>query len=212
MDRLARELTELAWKLQRDAQYLKAWANLANRSGESAESTTAALARIDRKLGAVHGQTSELIERVPKDLGQVLAELKQALVLRLDEAARATESAESDDPLVVDASNRANQTNHSPMSAVRSLTPQERRVFEVCFQSGLLSYRDIAAHLEITPTAAKNLVNRIFQSDRKRPLFTKEHRHGAVRVGVRPGIQEHILGSRTSEAETKHPALTWPTG
>jgi DNA-directed RNA polymerase specialized sigma24 family protein len=174
MDRLARELAELAWELQRDAQYLRAWANLANRSGESAESTAGALERIERKIGAVHGQTSELIERVPKDLGQVLAELKQSLVLRLDEAARATESAESDDPLVADASNRANQTNRSPMSAVRSLTPQERRVFQVCFQSGLLSYRDIAAHLEITPTAAKNLVNRIFRSDRKRALFTKE--------------------------------------
>jgi len=205
MDRLARELAELAWELQRDAQYLRAWANLANRSGESAESTAGVLERIERKIGAVHGQTSELIERVPKDLGQVLAELKQALVLRLDEAARATESAESDDPLVADASNRANQTNHSPTSAVKSLTPQERRVFEVCFQSGLLAYRDIAAHLEITPTAAKNLVNRIFQSDRKRPLFTKEHRHGAVRVGVQPGVQAHILGSRTHSPLFRHP-------
>jgi DNA-directed RNA polymerase specialized sigma24 family protein len=212
MDRLARELAELAWELQRDAYDLRAWANLATRSDESVESTAAALARIEGKLGAVHGQTSQLIERVPKDLGQVLAELRQALVLRLDEAARATVSAESDDPLVADTSNRANQTNHSPVSAVRSLTPQERRVFEVCFQSGLLSYRDIAGHLEITPTAAKNLVNRIFQSDRKRPLFTKEHRHGAVRISVRPGIQEHILGSRTSETETKHAALKWPTG
>jgi DNA-directed RNA polymerase specialized sigma24 family protein len=205
MDRLARELAELAWELQRDAQYLRAWANLRNRSGESAESTAAALVRIERKLGAVHGQTSELIERVPKDLGQVLAELKQTLVLRLDEVVRATESAESDEPLVADASNRANQTNHSPASAVRSLTPQERRVFEVCFQSGLLSYRDIAAHLEITPTAARNLVNRIFQSDRKRPLFTKERRHSAVRVGVQPGVQAYILGSRTHSPLFRHP-------
>ena len=212
MDRLARELAELAWELQRDAQYLRAWANLANRSGESAESTAGALERIERKIGAVHGQTSELIERVPKDLGQVLAELKQALVLRLDEAARATESAESDDPLVADASNRANQTNHSPTSAVKSLTPQERRVFEVCFQSGLLAYRDIAAHLEITPTAAKNLVNRIFQSDRKRALFTKEHQHGAVRVGLQQDLQRRILAGKDPVCNRKSVMLPWPEG
>lgn len=70
-----------------------------------------------------------------------------------------------------------------------SLTPQERRVFQLCLQSGFLSYRDIASHLDITPTAAKNLVNRIFLSDRKRPLFAKECKHGTVRVGVHAAVR-----------------------
>jgi hypothetical protein len=69
----------------------------------------------------------------------------------------------------------------------------------VCFQSGLLSYRDIAGHLDITPTAAKNLVNRVFRAANKRPLFVKRYEHGAVRVGVQPGIQERILGSQIRE-------------
>jgi len=74
----------------------------------------------------------------------------------------------------------------------------------VCFQSGLLSYRDIAGHLDITPTVAKNLVNRIFQSGVKRSLFAKEYQHGVVRVGVQSGIQERILGSHAREARKPH--------
>jgi len=73
----------------------------------------------------------------------------------------------------------------------------------VCFQSGLLSYHDIAGHLDITPTAAKNLVNRVFQSAHKRPLFVKRYEHGAVRVGVQPAFQERILGRQIRE--TKRP-------
>jgi hypothetical protein len=76
----------------------------------------------------------------------------------------------------------------------------------MCFQSGLLSYRDIASQLDITPTAAKNLVNRIFLSDRKRALFAKEYRHGAVRLALRPEVQGRILagtgGGRESRKRT----------
>jgi hypothetical protein len=59
MDRLARELAELAWDLQRDVQYLNAWANLANRSGESAESTAGVLERIERKIGGRRGDPDQ---------------------------------------------------------------------------------------------------------------------------------------------------------
>jgi hypothetical protein len=73
------------------------------------------------------------------------------------------------------------------------LTPQERRVFQLCFQSGFLTYDEIAERLEITAGAAKNLVNRIFLSDRKRPLFSKEYQHGSARVGIGPGLERRIL-------------------
>lgn len=127
--------------------------------------------------------------------------LRQALLVRLDEATGANGSAESQDQ---PEATRATETTQSPQAAIRALTPQERRVFQVCFQSGLLSYRDIAGHLDITPTAAKNLVNRIFQSGVKRSLFAKEYQHGVVRVGVQSGIQERILGSHAREARKPH--------
>jgi len=77
----------------------------------------------------------------------------------------------------------------------------------VCFQSGLLSYRDIAGHLDITPTAAKNLVNRVFQATHKRTLFVKRYEHGAVRVGVQPDLQRRILGGAKTEGDRTRPPV-----
>jgi hypothetical protein len=85
----------------------------------------------------------------------------------------------------------------------------------MCFRSGFLSYQDIASQLDITATAAKNLVNRIFQSDRKRSLFTKQYQHGAVRVGLQPAVQGRILAGRVSEKlpqkRTKETQNAWIT-
>jgi DNA-directed RNA polymerase specialized sigma24 family protein len=194
MEHLARELAHLAWQLERDAADLAEWANRSNYSDESP--VAASLGRIEARLGSVHEHTSELLRRVPVELDKAIADLRQVLLVRLDEATRANGSAESQDQ---PGATRATETNQSPQAAIRALTPQERRVFQVCFQSGLLSYRDIAGHLDITPTAAKNLVNRVFLAAHKRPLFTKEYRHGVVRVGVQPGIQERILGNQSRE-------------
>ena len=199
MERLARELARLAWQLERDAADLVQWANRSNRSDESP--VAASLGRIEARLGTVHEHTSELLRRVPADLNAAIADLRQALLLRLDEATRANGSAESQDQ---PEATRATGATHSPQAAIRALTPQERRVFQVCFQSGLLSYRDIAGHLDITPTAAKNLVNRVFQAAHKRPLFVKRYEHGAVRVGVQPAFQERILGRRIRETKRPH--------
>jgi len=196
MEHLARELARLAWQLERDAADLAEWANRSNRSDGSLQSTETALARIETRLVTVHEHTSELLRRVPVELDKAIADLRQALLVRLDEATRANGSAESQDQ---PGATRATEANQSPQAAIRALTPQERRVFQVCFQSGLLSYRDFAGHLDITPTAAKNLVNRVFQSANKHPLFVKRYEYGSVRVGVQPGIQERILGSRARE-------------
>ena len=201
MEHLARELARLAWQLQRDVEDLRDWANEANRSDESDESIGSALGRIEARLGAVHGQTSELIQRVPNDLGQVLSDLKNVLLVRLDELAAANQSIESSGSVQSCVENRANHSGQSPVSAARLLTPQERRVFQLCFQSGFLSYHDIAAHLDIAPTAAKNLVNRMFQSDQKRTLFAKQNEHGTVRVGIQPEVKGRMFSGRGGQSE-----------
>jgi len=94
MERLSREIERLAREIQRDIEGLLGWGTVSNQSVESVQSAEA-LERIERTLAAVHGQTTELIERVPRDLGQVLTELKGTLVARLSELARATQSDES---------------------------------------------------------------------------------------------------------------------
>ena len=202
MEHLARELARLAWQLERDAADLAEWANRSNRSDESP--VAASLGRIEVRLGTVHEHTSELLRRVPVELDKAIADLRQALLVRLDEATGANGSAESQDQ---PGATRATETTQSPQAAIRALSPQERRVFQVCFQSGLLSYRDIAGHLDITPTAAKNLVNRVFQAADKRMLFVKHHEHGAVRVGVQPDLQRRILGGAKKEGDRAMPPV-----
>jgi len=190
MDDLVRQITHLAWTIQRDLEDLS---DSPNDSTRSTQSTVDALARIEQKVGAIHGHTSDLVERVPKDLGQTLADLRQSLLQRLDELVGANGSVRSTQASRTGSTDRATQSNQSAESALRSLSPQERRVFQLCFQSGFLSYRDIAAHLQITPTAAKNMVNRLFLSQAKRQLFSKQYSHGAVRVGVPAQLQGRIL-------------------
>jgi DNA-directed RNA polymerase specialized sigma24 family protein len=206
MEHLGRELARLAWQLERDAADLAEWANRSNRSDESP--VAASLGRIEARLGSVHEHTSELLRRVPVELDKAIGDLRQALLVRLDEATQANGSAESQDQ---PEATRATETTQSTHAAIRALTPQERRVFQVCFQSGLLSYRDIAEHLDITPTAAKNLVNRVFQAAHKRPLFVKRYDHGAVRVGVQPDLQRRILGGSKTEGNRTRPPVVQST-
>jgi len=193
MERLAEEVARLARELQREVEDLCRGKAESNGPSESIDST-GRLGRIEQRLEAIQGDTGELIRRVPGNLGELLAEMKRLLLLRLAESAGANES--------VDAGVKAddsNQTMPPPSAIVKSLSRQERHVFELCFQSGFLSYREIAEQLDITPSAAKNLVNRMLQSDRKRPLFAKRYKHGAARVGIRPDLEDHILKGCGSE-------------
>ena len=200
---MAREVARLAREVQQEIEGLAlrpTHSTDSTRSTESTDSVAQALGRIERKLGSVHGQTSELIRRVPKDLSQALAELRRALILRLEEAASANGSNDSTRSNGSDGSTRSAR---SPVDAAKSLTSQERKVFRMCFQSGFLSYGEIARQLEITPGAAKNLVNRIFQSETKRPLFAKRYERGSARVGIRPHVQEGILRGKAGGEEVK---------
>jgi len=177
------------------------------------------LERIDRRLVAVHGQTSELVTRVPKNLAQTMTELKEALIMRLAEVSAPNKSNHSvlmQRRRIPNPANHSNQSNRAPNhandspqssgAAMRLLTPQERRVFQLCFQSGFLTYDEIAKHLDITAVAAKNLVNRIFQSERKRSLFSKEYKHGSARVGIHSGLEKRILTGGVHRDETEGPA------
>lgn len=203
MEQFAREIAHLAQEIQRDLEDLRREPLGSNESIDSVSSAEA-IERIERKLDLVREDTGELVERVPKDLGRMLTELKQSMLTRLETAAQSNGSIGSLSP------GRKSVLNHSHQSIaamVKSLTPQERHVFQLCFQSGFLTYREIADHLDITAGAAKNLVNRIFQSDEKRPLFAKQYTHGSARVGLRPGMKEGILsGGAGSKYRQKHPA------
>jgi len=193
MERFAEEIARAARKLQRDVEGLRLEPA---RSNGLAESTGSAerMRRIEERLEAIQGDTGELIRRVPGNLGALLAEMKRLLLLRLTESLPPNESVDSRK-----AADDSNQTTLAPSAIVKSLTRQEQRVFELCFQSGFLSYREIAKHLDITPSAAKNLVNRMLQSERKRPLFAKRYKHGAASVGIRPDLEDRILKGRGDE-------------
>src|SRR5512143_3922464 len=134
MEELAREVARLAWRLEREAEELMDWTNRSNRSSGSVDPVAQTLVRIERELDAVHGHTTELVERVPKDLAPILAELKRALILRLDEVSGATHSPQSVAGSTPDLSTEANHSAQSPGSAAASLSPQERRVFQLCFR------------------------------------------------------------------------------
>ena len=190
------EITRLARQIQCD---IEQWRHEKTGSGESIELTDTAgkLERIEGRLEDLHAETSELIRRVPCDLGDALSELKRALLVRLAESAQATQS---DDRGTAGPQNRGNHSSQSPATIVRSLTRQERHVFQLCFESGFMTYREIAEELDITPSAAKSLVNRMFQSDRKRPLFAKQYKHGSVRVGIRPNLEKVILAGAGKNA------------
>jgi RNA polymerase sigma factor (sigma-70 family) len=194
MEHLVHEVARLARQVQMDIEDLRDTWSHPNESAESVTSTTEVLSRIERKLGDVHGDTRELIRRVPTDLSPILAELKQALSLRLEESLQGNQSAQSHGAV---RETDANESSQSLSARVKSLTPQERRVFQLCFQSGFLTYGEIAQRLDITPSAAKNLVNRMLQSGRKQPLFAKQYRHGTARVGIQPDFEKQILAGES---------------
>jgi DNA-directed RNA polymerase specialized sigma24 family protein len=104
----------------------------------------------------------------------------------------------------------SNGSDESISARIELLTPQERHVFRLCFQSGVLTYREIAEHLDITQIAAKNLVNRLFQSELKRSLFAKEYQHGAARVTIGSGVRRKILAGATRSRKPTQPVTFAP--
>jgi hypothetical protein len=198
---LSHHITEEARQLQAEIESLHLVFDMYG-STESIESIESTLSRIEERLIDVHGHTGKLIERVPQSLASILTELKETILLRIDSLKpTATES------------NRSTQSNESNRSGKRQdnwlgevingLTPQEKKLFQVCFECGLITYKELASRLGITPISAKNTVNRLFQSENKRALFRKECTHGIARVGVDEVIQRQILKGRQKDSSAR---------
>jgi hypothetical protein len=198
---LSRRIAEEAIRLEAEIESLRLAFDMydPNSSTESIEST---LSRIEERLIEVQDHTGKLVERVPENLLPVLAELKEAVLVRIDSlkntAAGANKSTQSNE------SNRSAGTGGDWLGeALNTLTPQEKRLFQVCFECGLVTYRELAGRLGITPTSAKNIVNRLFQNTDKRALFRKECTHGVAKVAVDETVQRQILKGRQRASSAK---------
>jgi hypothetical protein len=198
LTKLSHRIAEEARRLQAEIESLRFMFDMydPNSSTESIEST---LGRIEGRLIDVHGHTGKLVERVPENLLPILSELKEAVLVRIDSWKSHTTR-----------SNRPTESNESDRAggdwlgeALNNLTPQEKRLFQVCFECGLVTYRELAGRLGITPTSAKNIVNRLFQNKGKRALFRKECKHGIAKVGVDEVIQRQILKGRQKDSSAK---------
>lgn len=198
---LSRRIAEEARRLEAEMESLRLAFDMydPNSSTESIEST---LSRIEERLIEVHGHTGKLVERVPENLTPILAELREAVLVRID--LWKSHTARSDGSTQSNESNRSAETGGDWLrEALDNLTAQEKRLFQVCFEYGLVTYKELASRLGITPTSAKNIVNRLFQNTRKRALFRKECTHGVAKVGVDEVIQRQILKGRQKDSSAK---------
>ncbi|MCK4373860.1 MAG: hypothetical protein KAX19_00985, partial [Candidatus Brocadiae bacterium] len=82
MERLAEEVARLARELQREVEDLCRGSAESNGPSEPIDSAER-LGQIEQRLEAIQGDTGELIRRVPGNLGELLAEMKRLLLLRL---------------------------------------------------------------------------------------------------------------------------------
>jgi DNA-binding NarL/FixJ family response regulator len=203
MEELSRKVAEESRRLQAELENFN-FSDLLqrpNRSNESIRSVESALSRIEGRLEKVHGHTGELVNRVPENLCFLLAELKESVLERIDSLKQA--STESND---------SNQSTESVspkgdwrIELFKKLTPREQSLFRACFGSGLITYKELARRLDISPISAKNIVNRLFQDGDKRRLFRKTHVRGITKVGVTEAIEQKILhsGSKDSNKNKK---------
>lgn len=206
--KLYMELSELSHCIAEEARRLQAEIESLRFAFEmydpdsATESMESTLSRIEERLIDVHGHTGKLIKRVPENLLSVLTELMEAVLVRIDSLKNtATGQNKSTEP---NESNKSGKTGDSWLGeAVNGLTPQEMRLFQVCFECGLVTYRELAARLDITPTSAKNIVNRLFQNTDKRALFRKECTHGIAKVGVDETVQRQILKGRQKDPSAR---------
>jgi DNA-binding Lrp family transcriptional regulator len=193
LEELSRQVAKEARRLQTEMENFNFSDALqrSNRSNESTRSVESALSRIEERLEKVHGHTGELVNRVPENLCLLLAEIKEAVLDRIDSLKQASTK-----------SNESNQSIESVrrkgdwrIELFRKLTPREQSLFRSCFGSGLITYKELAKRLDISPISAKNIVNRLFQDGDKRRLFRKTHVRGVTRVGVTEAVEQKILHS-----------------
>ena len=199
LEELSRRVAEQARQLQSDLEDLHGVADV-RRMARSTEPVGSVLDRIERRLTVVNDHTDQLLGRVPESLGLLLAEIKDVLLDRLASASQGpTRSSQA----------RRSQTSPpgrlSLKDAIAALTPTEQKVFRICFDGGLLTYRAIAERLDVAPTTAKNIVNRLFKDSDKRRLFQKRQVHGIAQVTLNEEVQKQILNGRENQCRKSGP-------
>jgi len=198
---LSRQIAHAARELQGQ---LETWhrstqTTPSTRSTESIEST---LSRIENRLSRLQADTGTLVERVPPNLSSLLTELKEIVLQRLDSLKRqSTESTHSIES--TQSASNIQSGKEWTKDIFQKLTYQEQKLFRACFQSGLVTYPELAQRLGIAPTSAKNLVNRLFAHPDKRRLFKKELLHGIARIGVAEPVERKILKGENKSADKK---------
>jgi hypothetical protein len=190
LEELSRQVAKEARRLQAEMENVN-FSDALQKSNESTQSIKSALSRIEERLEKVHGHTGELVNRIPENLCLLLAELRESILERIDSLKQAsTESNESNR-----STESVSRKGDWRMELFRKLTPREQSLFRACFGSGLITYRELAKRLDISPISAKNIVNRLFQDGDKRRLFRKTHVRGLTKVGVTEAIEKKILHS-----------------
>ena len=118
------------------------------------------------------------MKRVLAEFRKAVKELQREIAELVAQTNHSNESAAAPQPC----GSRVDRISRS--ESVSRLTPQERRVYDICQRSGPLTYRKLGQHLEMRPVSAKNLVNRMLQNPDKQPLFRKETVDGTVKLAV----------------------------
>jgi len=138
------------------------------------------LSRIERQVSEIRGNTKELIERVPENLSPLLIGIKES-VLEIMSSSWKQQSTERARP--------ASLGGNWIMDTIGKLTPQEKKLFKLCFQNGLITYEDMAERLGISLITTRGIVNRLFQDVDKRRLFCKKRQDGFINVGLTEAVE-----------------------
>jgi len=185
------ELEELPRRIAIEARQIQAELRQIKNDSYSNQSIESTISRIEDRLIKVHNNTDTLIERVPTNLKPLLLEVKATILDRIDSLKEKTTELSGSTELS-QVTNDANWLKNT----FNKLTSQEKRLFQICFQTGLITYRELAQKLDITPTSAKNLVNRLFKNPGKCKLFEKRNLHGISQIRVAKNIEKHILNGK----------------
>ena len=198
LEELSRQIAKETRQLQAEIEYLR----LPTHTSRPTGSTESFLSRIEDRLIQVQGDTGTLVQRVPENLSLLLGELKEVVLERIDSLKQAPTGSNESTESVESKGNLHNEF-------LQRLTPREQTLLKVCFESGLITYKEVAQRLGITPTSAKNIVNRIFQNTDKRRFFRKRRVGGIARIGVDRAVEKGILSGRakTSTKDKKVPSV-----
>jgi len=184
LEDFAKHIADQAKQIQSELERLK-------NESPSNQSTDSTLSRIEERLIKVHDNTDTLVDRVPENLRPLLNEIKSSILQRIDSLkplpTGSNESVESAKP---------KDDKDQLKSTFDKLTGQEKRLFQICFQAGLISYKELAHHLNITPVSAKNIVNRLFKDDKKQKLFIKQKTCGITKIALNKRIEKQILSGK----------------